>query len=351
MNIKRHSSSFLTNLGKKETFLLLSIILFILFWFSGSIPLITEQLLRFIPLDTLLKARLLHPLTSGIGPGKRWFIEQMCGLCIVVNFILLFLSLKSRKGSFTKIAIFCLVLPLYGIALLEFKTNSFENHFNEMSIENYKNLDFDTVFKRSDLKAQSINSFDDFYVFAHGLYQKKRPVLESGWGIKDSDELKSIFYMNLVSGLWVYGNKINTDKTGCVLNNEITGLTDPKTATIKTYLNSSIGCCTDYAYFLNFLLDKQGIKNRVVNVRGHVFNEAFYNNQWHALDANINVVFHDSWMNITFRKPNHDFKVSLFPHHNSVFNAKEQYRKIIGKFRYEMLTAAVKRNLFPTYSN
>ena len=68
--------TFKTNIKKNEIFFLISLLLFVAFWFASSLPLITEKLLHIIPTEIVIKFRFLHPLTSGIGPGKKWFTEQ-----------------------------------------------------------------------------------------------------------------------------------------------------------------------------------------------------------------------------------------------------------------------------------
>lgn len=334
---------------RNEIFSLISLLLFVGFWFACSLPLITEQLLHIIPPETAIRFSFLHPLTSGIGPGKRWFTEQYILICTGLNLLLLFLCFEKNKNFFKKILIVFIIFPLYGIGLLEFRTNAFENYFNDLVFVNYPSFNFSTIFNRRMIPIDKINSYDDFYLYARSIYDQNLDVLEEGWQLHDSAELKSIYYMNFVSSLWAYGNKDNPEEIGCVFDNEVHGMTHKKDLTVKDYLVSEIGCCDDYARILKLMLDKEKIKNRLVHVRGHIFNEAFFKNKWHVLDANINTMFHDSWFDITFRQPGERFLISTFPHNNSLFSEPEFFRASVGKFRLEVITAAVKRNLFPTY--
>lgn len=340
---------FLEKLGETNFFILLSLGLFITFWFLSNIPVIAEQLLRVIPLDYVLKFKILHPLTSGIGPGKRWFIYQYAGILIGLNFLFLFYLLLHKKKILTKFVACLLIAPLYGVEILHFENSVYEDSLNELSVVNFPNVEFDKIFNKSQVPVEQIKTFDDFTTYAHSVYEKNRKYLSRAWKIENENKLKSLFYLNFVSSLWDFGNIRNNKIPGCVLDNEQAGQIDPSKATVQTYLKSNIGCCTDYAKFLKILLDKENIKNKLVHVRGHIFNEAFFNNKWNVLDASTNAYFHNSWMGITFRKPGESFRVSVFPHHNTNFKNSNLYRKDVGSFRYEMIIAALKRKLFPTY--
>lgn len=103
------------------------------------------------------------------------------------------------------------------------------------------------------------------------------------------DEARAFYYMQWVSGLWQYGNLNNPTAQGCVINNEVTGPIDPLSVTVRTFLDSPIGCCTDYTTVLSFLLMNAGIETRVITGLGHVFLEAKLNGAWWSVDANLNI--------------------------------------------------------------
>jgi hypothetical protein len=106
---------------------------------------------------------------------------------------------------------------------------------------------------------------------------------------------KALFFMQWVSGLWAYGNPTRLDLPGCVVNNEITGVTDPDDVTVRTYLDSPIGCCTDYTVMITMLLMAAGIENRIISGAGHVMNEAKIDGVWWTLDANLNIAYRSSF--------------------------------------------------------
>lgn len=200
--------------------------------------------------------------------------------------------------------------------------------------------------KHIDLIKDEINTFDDFYLYVKSRYQKHKVYLSRIWQVGPEKKLIAIFFMNTVSSLWAYGNKNLTKKPGCVSINEDNDFKEVKNPTIKTYINSKIGCCTDYAFLLAFLLEKEKISNRKVSVQGHIFNEVLINGSWYVLDANTNLMFESSWQEIIHRKPNQIVKVKLFPHCNLINNGDDFYRPIVGKFILEMIYWALSRSAF-----
>lgn len=135
-----------------------------------------------------------------------------------------------------------------------------------------------------------ITTFGEFITHVQTQQQAADPV--AGLSAQAS---QALFYMQWVSGLWSYGNLDRPDLPGCVINNEATGPIDPALLTIRTYLDSPIGCCTDYTVLFSMLLEAAGIETRIVTKEGHNFNEALLDGEWWTLDANLNVAFRASW--------------------------------------------------------
>ncbi|HWU15354.1 MAG TPA: FG-GAP-like repeat-containing protein [Caulobacter sp.] len=106
-----------------------------------------------------------------------------------------------------------------------------------------------------------------------------------------NQESRALYYMQWVSGLWSYGNLTDIYAPGAVQDNEVTGAIDPATMSVRTYLDSPIGCCTDYVTVLTFLLSQAGIETRVVGGSGHVLVEASLDGKWWALDANVGIAY------------------------------------------------------------
>ena len=104
--------------------------------------------------------------------------------------------------------------------------------------------------------------------------------------------------LQLVSGLWHYGNYKDPNAPGCAAVNE--RLAAPrKHLSFADYMSAEIGCCTDYAVVLGSALDEAGIQSRTVSPPGHVFNEAFFDGRWWTLDANIGVAYDQPWDKVT----------------------------------------------------
>src|ERR1019366_3277206 len=98
----------------------------------------------------------------------------------------------------------------------------------------------------------------------------------------DDRKLKTLFIMNIVSGLWSYGNQTETDKAGCVFGNEQNDWHAPPVS-VLAYFKAKIGCCTDYACLTKSLLDHEGIENRLTAIPGHIFNEVRFGEHWYVV--------------------------------------------------------------------
>jgi Transglutaminase-like superfamily len=104
--------------------------------------------------------------------------------------------------------------------------------------------------------------------------------------------------LQIVSGLWHYGNFDNLQAPGCVAINEL--LSAPKKRlSFGDYLASDIGCCTDYTVILGSTLTAAGIPTRAVTTATHAFDEAYFDGRWWTLDANIGVAYDAPWDQVT----------------------------------------------------
>jgi len=212
------------------------------------------------------------------------------------------------------------------------------NDFGGIRFEEYPNLDYEQVFSKKALKHLELKSFADLAVFAERRFSRFRPELQAAWGTGDNSYLRAFFYLNFVSSLWSYGNSVSPQLTGCVLINENTNLEpipDEK-ITVRTYVDSDIGCCTDYAYMLHFLLRQAHLEARLVELPGHVLNEVKMNGRWMALDANLNVFYRQSWRE-TIRHGGKKIGIVVFPLLALNPAHQQSYRPLAGSFRQSML--------------
>jgi hypothetical protein len=204
-------------------------------------------------------------------------------------------------------------------------------------------FNYTKVFDRSSYPLKKINTKQKFTAYAKSLYLKNK----SQFALKSlPQELsEASFYMNFVSSLFHYGNIKNTHRQndGCVLRNERTGfkqVPDEK-GTISFYLNSVIGCCTDYTKLLNLLLDSAKIENRIVEVHAwHVFNEVKVEGKRYTLDANTNLLFLAGWKNLMKRKKRSPYRYIKFPHMNVVPNKNYPFNRVLAYFIDQFINLA-----------
>jgi hypothetical protein len=212
-------------------------------------------------------------------------------------------------------------------------------HIINLSASN--NMDW---FDRKFLEEPHIYTSDDFYQRIMEHYHVIHDELVLNWKITDEQTLKSLYFMNVVSNMWGYGNKGTDTKTGCACTNEINEHAFPcETQFIENpeaYIYTKIGCCADSARVFKFLLTKAGIKNRYMQNPGHIFNDVWLGGHWQSLDATTNMWWRDSWENIQNAETHYHFSVSIFPMYGEVLN-HPFYRPFIGVFRHYMLLEAV----------
>lgn len=182
-------------------------------------------------------------------------------------------------------------------------------------------VEYEKIFDRSLLQTTNIQSKKEFIQKVFNHYKKHKKHLAKTWKIEEGPLLKTFFFMNIVSRLWGYGNYHleNKKKPGCVSANERTQFKNQKIQGIQTYLQSDIGCCTDYVAIMKLLLDASNIKNRITTLAPgwHVFNEVYFNNSWHVADANLNIFYYQSWEEMKSHK-DRPIKMTMFPHQNLV---------------------------------
>ncbi|AWM87588.1 transglutaminase-like domain-containing protein [Microvirga sp. 17 mud 1-3] len=177
------------------------------------------------------------------------------------------------------------------------------NRFKRASIPS----DLSEIASRLDWRA-SVHSPSDFAAFVRSHMSRSgdlRTIVQS------DDGIFALSAMQIVSGLWHYGNFDNLSVTGCVRNNE--NLPEPKSSIkFAEYLSAEIGCCEDYATVLSMALEIAGIQNRVVLLETHALNEVFIDDEWWTLDANIGVAYQAAWEQVVDGAS--EVNVYTFPH-------------------------------------
>ncbi len=323
------------------TFETTSFFLLLILWIPLCLILILNQLVAELDLA------FLAPI-GGFGPGKERIFASL-SVCFLICSIALYVNDLRRKRlwirSLLLVSLAVTFLGSVGMASAVRRYSSYLRGsdpafhvFEGIKIEEYPDLDYGRIFSKKSLKARKFTSFADLSEFAEKRFSKIRPELESAWGTENEGYLKAFFYLNFVSALWGYGNRISPQNTGCVLSNENTNfeLIPEEEITVRTYIESDVGCCTDYAYMLHFLLGQAHFEARLVELPGHVLNEAKVNGRWMALDANINVFYRQSWRE-TVGGSGKDIGVVMFPLLSLNPNAKQNYRPLSGAFRQFML--------------
>ncbi|MDA9395499.1 hypothetical protein WN73_33795, partial [Bradyrhizobium sp. CCBAU 45394] len=156
---------------------------------------------------------------------------------------------------------------------------------------NYKAYDSNISLQASgtDWRA-GIDSWQEFAQYVDAQYQSTTQSTDF-----TPEQAQVFFYLQWVSGLWSYGNPTQLLATGAVVDNEINGVTDPADVTVRTFLDSPIGCCTDYTTVMSYLLLEAGIESRVVSGNAHVFNEALIDGEWWTIDANLGLAYEGAW--------------------------------------------------------
>jgi len=224
---------------------------------------------------------------------------------------------------------------------------SFEHwHLDQMRIADLPAAD-PSLFSKQPLLEAGIEDFAGLVVAARARFAEVRDPLRATWGIEDEPTLEALFYLNLVASMWGYGNPPPDDYAdpGCATINRATGDRRLPAPTVRTYLETEVGCCEDSAFLLGVLLDGAGIRSRRVFVLDHAFNEAELDGCWVVLDPTLDLWFHSSWEEIQNRvgEARNAFTVTVFPHPNLVEPGNPDYRPRIGQLRLAWLLRAIKQ--------
>jgi hypothetical protein len=198
---------------------------------------------------------------------------------------------------------------------------------------------------REALLRADLRTFADFHRYVVQRYRVHAPDLQKRWHLEDERRLKALFFMSFVSSLWAYGNRAEVDRAGCVLCNEERHGATPARPTLRTYLETGIACCTDYANLTKSLLDHEGLENRLAHIPGHIFNEVRLDGRWCVLDATTALVLETSWEEL-YAAPEGNagaVTVLLFPHPGLRTKDVTQYRPGAGHLRVLMLLRVANR--------
>lgn len=237
-------------------------------------------------------------------------------------------------------------------AMQRLADNNFEHprfehrDLDELRIVERPATDSEDVFAVSRMRDASIESYADFSAFAESRYRTSRAWIAETWGLEQGSPARAFFFLNLVSHMWGYGNPSpeHSAKPGCVAQNETTDFRRIDTPTIRTYIESEIGCSGDHAELLSFLLSSATVENRIVTVDEHHFVEALIESSWHILDATLNLAVEGTWQELLDRKRGtpQSVRVTLFPHHNMTDPSNPHYRPRMGAYRIAWLISLAK---------
>jgi hypothetical protein len=220
-------------------------------------------------------------------------------------------------------------------------------HFRRLDIVQYPSAGLADVDWRRALRPGDLASFAELHCRLVGLCPVYEERLKREWGLQDPAELRALFFMNVVSGFWAFGNKAAVDRPGGALANEDNGW-QPQPPSARAYLASRVGCCTDYAYLLKSLLDHEGLENRLTCIPGHAFNEVKLHGRWRILDPTTGLFVDAGWDDLYADGAPGDSRVRvvMFRHPGLAGESSCRYRPVAGSFRLLMLTRLANRPAF-----
>lgn len=166
-------------------------------------------------------------------------------------------------------------------------------------------VDFESVFDPEKALTRDETTADAIDTALHARLASVLPTLQAAWPTLSSDRLTALFLVNVVARLWHYGNYVRKGDVGCVGEHELVTAAEAddeidyddrapiyiRTPTsLRDYLQSPIGCCSDHAFFLKFLFERFGMEARRSYIPGHVTVEAKIDGQWNVVDATTRVI-------------------------------------------------------------
>ena len=289
-----------------------------------------------------------------VGAGKVRVLHLLVNFAMV-TVTCIFLFLLRRPGGLSRFAIllgtlFCIWLTdknfhVYSDYHLNrytgevFDTSKLWYAYEKLRLHQHDEpVDYRAMFSPEFIRNEKIASYTGFYEAVSRRFEGNREQLSKVWGIKSEEKLKALYFLNQTSWLWAYGNEFALDRAGCVSNNELTNFAiDEKWSSPDFYLNSPIGCCTDYAHMLKFLLDSAGIENKMVEIPGHIFNEARVDGKPLILDATVGYAIPYTWQQIASKGFLKKIDIELFPNKSMQDPGSKDYRPISLRFRLHML--------------
>jgi len=301
-----------------------------------SLPYMASVLNHYIGIDPLVW------IGSGgvLGPKKmvllHWIALGVSGLLGAG-----LLATISRPGRKVRILILITVLPVIWVSNIWINMSMQGEYAKRIHATRLATVDYDAIFDREIIRSPDIKTYDDLFQAVDANYNRHADALRKRWAIQNDDRLKAIFYLVTASNMFAFGDKVDELGSGCANLNEENGgkLRDPDVLGVRYYLDTNIGCCTDYATILYFFLTKAGIESRMVAlpIHGHWVNEVKLDGKWQALDANIGGFYQYSWAEMV--EGSDPFEVLLFPV-LSFDSSKPSYRPIMSMFRNKVLMVA-----------
>jgi len=193
-----------------------------------------------------------------------------------------------------------------------------------------------------------IRHFEDFFQTVDLRYQSFAKNYRGEWGVEDSEVIRGLYYMTTVAALLPFGDASTADHAGCVLTKAKNRNSNITVAdfNIRTYLDSPVGCCSDYALLLNALLRRAGMTSQVVALPGHVTVEISTPNGPWTWDATYNVAFSRSFAEIL--PDDRPVKVLEFNHPGLDASNRAFYRPYVHWQRITLMLAANKINPIAT---
>lgn len=198
----------------------------------------------------------------------------------------------------------------------------------------------DDLFFDAGSRFRQAGSLEEVYADAAAIWEENSDLLQDQWGV--SPRLAEAFtYMNYVSALWAVGDPQDFTRVGCALQNRDTGFEHirPEDVSLKSYQSAEIGCCTDFAYFLKFLLTRAGFENRIVFIPGHVTNEVNVDGKWWMMDAMAGVAIDRKTIMgamLYNRPPTDQIATWLFPI-AGMQPGDHRFRDFAGAFRFKYM--------------